>query len=70
MTSDQVEKFNKFLSESFEEGLSCRELRLSEEEMEYIKKIYPRVSFKKIASKEHSDRRVWFEVKLGCDSEK
>jgi hypothetical protein len=65
MTNNEIRKFEEFLSESFEEGFTSRELRLSEEEREYIKSIYPKATIREIAATEYSDGRMWFEVELG-----
>lgn len=64
MTPKQVEKLEKFLTESFGEGIYTRELRLSYEEMEYLKKLYPKASVEKSSLKESSDEKLWWEVNL------
>lgn len=64
MTPNEVERLENFLTESFGEGIYFRELRLSYEEMEYIKKKYPKASFKKCATVESSDGKIWWEVNL------
>lgn len=62
MTVNEIEKFESFLSESFTEGVRVRELRLSNEEMEYIKKKHPEASLKNIITREYSDGKVWCEM--------
>lgn len=64
MKSDTKKKFDKFLMDSFSEGIYCRELRLSNEEIEYLKKKYPKASLKKFSTDEYDDGKTWWEVNL------
>ena len=64
MTSSEVKQFEDFLSTSFGEGVLGRELRLSAEELEYLKNKYPQASFQKTLTREYPDGKVWYEVKL------
>ncbi|SNR91341.1 hypothetical protein SAMN05446037_1001382 [Anaerovirgula multivorans] len=64
MTPNEVERLENFLTESFREGIYFRELRLSYEEMEYIKKKYPKANVKKCVTTENSDEKVWWEINL------
>ncbi len=64
MTFSEAEKFNEFLEECFGEGVTIRELRLSNEETEYIRKIYPKASFNKNQSTEAPDGKAWYKVVL------
>lgn len=64
MKLNEVEKFEEFLSESFGDGVHIRELRLSNEETEYIKKTYPMAVFNKSLQKETSDGKNWYKVTL------
>jgi hypothetical protein len=61
---NEVEKFEAFLSESFSDGVHFRELRLSNEETEYIKKTYPKAIFNKSFQKETADGKRWYKVTL------
>lgn len=62
LSLNEVEKFKDFLEESFGEGVNIRELRLSNEETEYIKRVYPRASFNPL--KRNSDGKSWYKVTL------
>lgn len=62
MSLNEVEKFKDFLEESFGDGVTIRELRLSSEETEYIKRVYPRASFNQL--KENPDGKAWYKVTL------
>lgn len=64
MTANDIEVFKKFLEESFENDIVARELRLSNEEVKYLKKIYPRASVRKMPFSKCSDGKLWFEVRL------
>ena len=64
MTSSEAKKFEEFLSESFREGVRFRELRLSNDEIEYLRKTYPKISLKKICTTEYTDGKCWYEVRL------
>lgn len=67
MTGDKQEQFEFFVAKSFENGVMLRELRLSNEEREYLQGKYPKASFKRILSPEYADGKAWYEVKLGED---
>lgn len=56
--------FDQFLSESFANDQFVRELRLSEEELEYAKKKYPNASFQIISAKEELDEKFWCKISL------
>jgi len=64
MTSNEVERFEDFLWESFSEGVGIKELRISDEEKEYIKVKYPGISIRLIPGNEYLDKKTWFEVAL------
>ncbi|NLY43137.1 MAG: hypothetical protein GX066_04020 [Clostridiaceae bacterium] len=64
MTADEIKNFENFLSKSFEDGVCYRELRLSDDEVKYIKDRYPRISLVKDTSGEESDGKAWFQVRL------
>ncbi|MFT4414479.1 hypothetical protein ACLM5H_11525 [Fredinandcohnia humi] len=64
MNHNQVEAFEQFLLESFSKDVSFRELRLSQEEVQYIQKNYPRASVRKSPVAESSDGKAWYEVEL------
>ncbi len=65
MTDDKRKQFEGFLAESFAGGVMLRELRLSNEEREYLQNRYPKSSLKRILSPEYADGKAWYEVKLG-----
>jgi hypothetical protein len=55
-------EFDEFLLESFKDGRSVRELRLSEEEANYIKIKIPKVKIKKISEHTNQSSKEWYEV--------
>ncbi|MEN2466295.1 hypothetical protein [Ornithinibacillus sp. FSL M8-0202] len=61
MLSDK-EAFDEFLLESFKDGRSVRELRLSEEEANYIRVKIPKAKFRKIAERCNTSAKEWYEV--------
>ena len=65
MTGDKQEQFEFFVAKSFENGVMLRELRLSNQEREYLQDKYPKASFKRVLSPEYADGKAWYEVKLG-----
>jgi hypothetical protein len=62
IVNNDMAKFESFLAESFQEGNMSRELRLSDQEIEHLKKKYPRAMLNKVTVQDHSDDRVWYEV--------
>ncbi|WP_010097806.1 hypothetical protein [Ornithinibacillus scapharcae] len=54
--------FDEFLLESFKDGRTIRELRLSEEEANYIKVKIPKAQFKKISDRVNLSSKEWYEV--------
>lgn len=64
MTRDKVEEFEFFLWECFKEGAHLKELRLSDEEAEYLKDKYPSAVLSKMSDCECSDGKVWYKVAL------
>lgn len=64
MTNDEMKKFEVFWQESFQEGTVLRELRLSQEEKDYIEMTYLGAELKKIATQEYADQKNWYEVRL------
>ena len=58
---DQLEQF---ITESFPEGVTRRELRLSTQEMAYLRERFPRTQFKAFTGNEYTDNKTWFEVQL------
>ncbi|MEN2767121.1 hypothetical protein [Ornithinibacillus xuwenensis] len=53
--------FDEFLLESFKDGRSIRELRLTDEEANYVKIKIPRAKFKRMQDCEHTSKK-WYEV--------
>jgi hypothetical protein len=56
------DEFEEFLLESFKDGRSIRELRLSEEEANFIKINVPKAKFKKIQVPLNQSSKEWYEV--------
>ncbi|MDW7672901.1 MAG: hypothetical protein SCK28_00040 [Bacillota bacterium] len=63
----KTNKFEEFLSESFFDGLKHRELRLSDEEVKYIQREYPKSILKRIQTNQYLDGKTWYNVKLISD---
>ncbi|MUK88661.1 hypothetical protein GMD78_09685 [Ornithinibacillus sp. L9] len=61
MISNQKE-FDEFLLESFKDGIRVRELRLTEDEANYLKWKIPKATFKKIRDCEYASTKKWYEV--------
>lgn len=61
MANREIEKFERFLSDSFKEVLS-RELRLSEEELEYLRSRYPKASIERLPMEDLPDGKSWYLV--------
>lgn len=59
-----MKNFEKFIEESFTGEKLCRELRLSEAEIEYLKKLYPNVMIREIYRENCKEAKIWVEVKL------
>ncbi|WP_188456184.1 hypothetical protein [Virgibacillus oceani] len=64
MELKQREYFDDFLTESFSDDIHHRELRLSSNEMESIKKKYPKATIKACTSNQSTDGKMWFEVTI------
>jgi|GEM_PF-1129746 len=64
MTEQEAAKFDAFLRDSFSDGSTCRELRLSEEQVRYIKDKYPGISLELTADDGSPDRKLWYRVFL------
>jgi len=64
MAPTEMEKFETFLAESFSDGVSFRELRLSDEEVDYLLRRYPNASVLKSTALESEDNKAWYEVNL------
>lgn len=61
-----MDSFERFIEDSFAGEKLCRELRLSEEEIQHLRKLYPEVSVREINSDCSQEAKKWVEVKL-CD---
>lgn len=64
MSPKQMKSFEKFLSDSFGDGIYYRELRLSSEEIEYLKKKFPKATIKRCEAAESADDKEWWEINL------
>ncbi|MBN8236283.1 hypothetical protein JF544_13535 [Halobacillus kuroshimensis] len=60
--------FERFLVESFQEGIFFRELRLSEKEVTRLKKLYPSAEIKQTSPVDAVLRKSWYEVNLDPDA--
>ncbi|MYL50844.1 hypothetical protein GLV98_15220 [Halobacillus litoralis] len=57
-------EFEQFLSESFKEGISFRELRLSEKEVSHLKSQYPSAIIRRTSEVNDALKKSWYEVHL------
>ncbi|GEN53264.1 hypothetical protein [Halobacillus faecis] len=57
-------EFEQFLSESFKEGISFRELRLSEKEVSHLKSHYPAAIIRRTSEVNDALKKSWYEVHL------
>lgn len=64
MNHTHAEAFEMFLQESFALEKTYRELRLSVDEVGYIRNKYPGASITRTSSKEDLDGKVWYEINL------
>lgn len=64
MTAVDVEMFEQFLTDSFAGGFQFKELRLSAEELDYMKAKYPNARMKPMETRTYPDDKVWFEVTM------
>ncbi|HEX7056832.1 MAG TPA: hypothetical protein VF260_06510 [Bacilli bacterium] len=69
MTPHEEAAFAKFLADSFQDGTSIRELRLSEEEKQFILKTYPRSRVRPFSTDEYADGKTWYQVSLSASSQ-
>lgn len=58
------ETFEEFLADSFVNDVYFRELRLTEEEADYVLKKYPKAGVKKSSTEVAADGKCWYEVNL------
>jgi hypothetical protein len=65
-----MEKFKEFLQESFGDGILFRELRLSNEELAYVKEKFPRARITKSHANEQLDGKAWYEISLSPINDK
>lgn len=56
------DKFEQFLAESFHEGVSFRELRLSPSEVRKLTHFFPKATITKISEDSYS--KAWYEVNI------
>lgn len=63
MANGEMEKFKDFLGDSFKETL-CRELRLSNTEIEYLKSRYPNTIIERLSKEESQDEKHWYLIKF------
>lgn len=62
MAADEI--LDGFLKDSFKNGIVSRELRLSKEEIEYLKKTFPKASMNEIQAGRCSDGKVWIDIRI------
>lgn len=64
MNDYDIKKFERFLLDSFEDGIQNRELRLSEREVIYLKEKFPDAKVQKCLGRVCTDGKEWYEVIL------
>jgi len=64
ITATEMKQFDRFLAESFPEGVNSRELRLSPEEAEYLRSKHPQATLEPMAQTSYEDGKTWFLVRL------
>lgn len=64
MTKNQIEEFEFFLRECFKEDVCCKELRLSDEEVLYLKDKYPKAVIDRMPEGKCCDGKVWYRVSM------
>lgn len=62
--SNTFERFKQFLLDSFGDGVYVRELRLSHEELGYVKTIFPNAEVHICPDSESADGKQWYNVHL------
>ncbi|MBM7552054.1 hypothetical protein [Thalassobacillus pellis] len=64
MKGVEMERFNIFLEESFSDGVYFRELRLSPEELDFVKKKFPKAKIEGNPKVSGNDQKAWYEVHI------
>lgn len=64
MTIQEKQDFERFLKESFENDVCIRELRLSDDELHYLKELMPKAEAIEIPGSVCQDGKRWYEIKL------
>ncbi|MGI8313687.1 hypothetical protein [Halobacillus mangrovi] len=57
-------ELKEFLSESFGEGVYYRELRLSNKDIEELRKFYPQATVRKTSEICDANSKAWYEINL------
>jgi len=64
MLQGKISEFHRFLQDSFRDDTYSRELRLSPDELEYVKKVYPRAEIREMDSWVYEDGKRWYQIHL------
>ncbi|WP_062351257.1 hypothetical protein [Bacillus kwashiorkori] len=64
MSQELMASFEQFLTESLNDGHYVRELRLSDEELNIIKKLYPFARLRILTTKKANDGKMWYEINI------
>lgn len=64
MTQDEIKYIDLFLKESFPGGVVSRELRLSQEELEYAKGIFPKASIEILDNESVDTDHRWYVIRF------
>ncbi|MBW5448874.1 hypothetical protein GE107_22805 [Cohnella sp. CFH 77786] len=60
----EAERLERFLAESFPDGVVCRELRLAAEEVRGIKRVFPNAVLEAFSESRYADGKVWYRVRI------
>lgn len=65
MNRQNDKKFDEFLSDSFRDGACVRELRLTNEEVKYVRLKFPRSEVTTIPeTADRTPKKKWYEVRI------
>lgn len=64
MLSTFDEQFEKFIDESFSKDVYVRELRLSKQEVQYVKAKFPKANVKPFSTEKSIDGKSWYTIQL------
>lgn len=66
MTNEEIKQFECFLEDSFANDTLSRELRLSDEQKEYLNNYFPKACIEEMAVESCKDGKRWYLVSFSC----